>query len=267
MELNSEWQSWICQNVFRRCKPVDMLASMVQAQWPEDQAIDALESMGLPLRVPRPMIQEHLILAKKNIPGLYLLDEVLTSEQCQQLIDLAKHKGFNRSMVVNESSGEDTLHLHRTSSGTSLLHDETPFINEIEARLAALTQWPVSHGEHLQVLYYEPGQEYKAHVDWFDPNLPGSTRHLQKGGQRVATMVIYLQVCEKGGSTSFPMLDLTMRPRQGGAIFFHNVDKVGRHTPLTLHAGDPVIEGVKIVMTYWQREQAFHGEKETTCQL
>ena len=62
----------------------------------------------------------------------------------------------------------------------------------IEARIARLLDWPEENGEGLQVLHYRPGTEYKPHYDYFDPAEPGTPTILKRGGQRVATVVMYL---------------------------------------------------------------------------
>ena len=46
---------------------------------------------------------------------------------------------------------------------------ETPLIDTIERRIAALLRWPLEHGEGMQVLRYRPGAEYRPHHDYFDP--------------------------------------------------------------------------------------------------
>ena len=51
----------------------------------------------------------------------------------------------------------------------------------------------------------------------------------------------------------FPTSNLKIKPRVGGAVLFHNLDQLGKVDPSSLHAGNPVIEGEKIVATYWQK--------------
>ncbi len=84
----------------------------------------------------------------------------------------------------------------------------------------------------LQILHYEPGQQYRPHH-------------------------ICLQAAEVGGATCFPKANLSLSPPLGGAVFFNNTTVLGDPDPLTLHAGAPVEAGVKIVATCWQRERAF----------
>lgn len=46
----------------------------------------------------------------------------------------------------------------------------------------------------------------------------------------------------KGGSTSFPPLNLTVKPKKGDAIFWTNKKIDGTMDERVLHAGEPVTE-------------------------
>ena len=58
---------------------------------------------------------------------------------------------------------------------------EFDICSRIERRVATLLNWPVDHGEGLQVLRYRPGAEYKPHYDYFDPAQPGTPTILARG--------------------------------------------------------------------------------------
>ena len=132
---------------------------------------------------------------------------------------------------------------------------ENELIARIERRLAQLTRWPVENGEGLQILHYRPGAEYKPHYDYFDPNEPGTPTILKRGGQRVATIIMYLHEPEKGGGTTFPDVKLEVAPKRGNAVFF----SYNRAHPSSksLHGGAPVIAGEKWIATKWLREGKF----------
>jgi prolyl 4-hydroxylase len=201
--------------------------------------------------------QRLSVLSRITRPRAVLLDGVLSADECGELIDYAHSKGLKSSGVVDRETGESIHHQARTSTSVCFTRAETLLIDTIERRLAALTGWPVTHGEGLQVLRYEPGQQYRSHFDWFNPEKAGSALHLKRGGQRVGTTVIYLSPAHEGGGTRFPKAGVEVSPRAGGAIFFTNLDPCGRPDHMSLHAGTPVVKGTKIVMTYWQRESAF----------
>ena len=163
---------------------------------------------------------------------------------------------MERSRVMSDaSSDEREVNDVRTSDGMFFDRGQNALCERIEARLAALTRWPVENGEGLQILRYRPGSQYKPHYDYFLPELASSAKSLTRGGQRVATLVMYLNTPLRGGATSFPDANFGVSPVKGNAVFF-SYDKPEASTR-TLHGGDPVIEGEKWVATKWLRAGRF----------
>ena len=106
------------------------------------------------------------------------------------------------------------------------------------------------------MLRYRPGTEYKPHYDYFDPGEPGTPAILKRGGQRVASLVCYLNTPEKGGATIFPDIGLEVAPVKRQRACFFSYDRPHPSTR-TLHGGAPVIAGEKWVATKWLREGKF----------
>lgn len=98
----------------------------------------------------------------------------------------------------------------------------------------------------------ESAMQYRPHFDAFTDG-PRSACHLASGGQRVGTVIVYLQRAEAGGSTVFPEAGLTLCHPVGAALDFRNVDTAGGRHPASLHAGKQVDRGEKIILIYWQR--------------
>jgi prolyl 4-hydroxylase len=156
---------------------------------------------------------------------------------------------------VDNATGGSEVNEARTSQGMFFQRGENPLCQRIEQRIATLVNWPLENGEGIQILRYAPGAEYKPHHDYFDPAQPGSGTILKRGGQRVGTIVMYLNTPAKGGGTVFPDVQLEVAPVKGNAVFF----SYDRPHPMTrtLHGGSPVIEGEKWVATKWLREGRF----------
>ena len=162
---------------------------------------------------------------------------------------------MQRSMTVQTTTGGEELNADRTSQGMFFRRGENELVQRIEARIARLLHWPLENGEGLQVLHYQPGAEYKPHYDYFDPKEPGTPAITRRGGQRVATLVMYLNEPQRGGGTTFPDVGLEVSPQRGHAVFFA-YDKPLPSTR-TLHGGAPVLAGEKWVATKWLREREF----------
>lgn len=189
-------------------------------------------------------------------PRVILFSNLLAAEECDELIALSRDK-LEHSSVVNAETGAYEIHPHRTSAGAHFARGENDLIRRIEARIADLLHVPVERGEPLQILHYQPGGEYKPHYDYFDPAQPGSEAALKHGGQRVATLVMYLNDVEAGGSTVFPHVGLDVLPRKGNAVYFAYATDDGHLDARTLHGGSPVSAGEKWIATKWFRQQQY----------
>lgn len=187
-------------------------------------------------------------------PRVVVFEGFLTPEECRELVEQARPR-LSRSETVDNAHGGSEVNAARTSDGMFFARGETPLLARIEARIAELLRWPADHGEGIQVLRYRPGAEYLPHFDYFDPVHPGSAAVLQRGGQRVGTLVIYLIAPVRGGGTTFPSVGLEVAPIPGHAVFF-SYDRPHPSTG-TLHGGAPVLEGEKWVATKWLRERVF----------
>jgi len=275
--LPEAWQAWITENLARGCAPAEMAQVMVRdGKFEATLARAAIEEArqagfshipAAPSAQPLPEVdtssnffrtpdRDVEILFSLRAPRVVLLGNLLSHEECDALIAYGQTR-LERSPVVSDTDGKTELHAHRTSRGAMLQRGETELVTRIEARLAAVTRWPAENGEGLQMLQYEKGNEYRPHFDWFDATRPGPRKHLERGGQRVGTIVMYLSDVESGGGTSFPEIGLTVQPKKGCAVFFVNTDAYRNPDPKTLHAGEPVEKGVKYIATKWLRERAY----------
>lgn len=176
-------------------------------------------------------------------PLIVRFENVLSHEECDALIESAKCR-LQRSKLANKEVSQI-----RTSSGMFFEENESPLIHDIEQRVAQLMHLPIDHAESLQVLRYEPGQEFKAHFDYF------STDHPSSNNNRISTLVLYLNDVEEGGNTTFPNLNLSTKPTKGAAVYFEYFYNNTALNELTLHSGDPVIRGEKWIATQWMRKK------------
>lgn len=188
-------------------------------------------------------------------PHVVVFANLLSASECEALIADAR-PAMARSRTVATHRQHQEISLDRTSQGMFFTRGQTPVVERLERRIAHLLQWPMSHGEGLQVLHYLPGAQYKPHHDYFNPQEPSTPALLQRGGQRIGTLLVYLNDVAQGGCTIFPESQLRIQPRQGHAVFFAYASP--DPSTRTLHGGEPVIAGEKWIATKWLRERAFH---------
>ena len=65
--------------------------------------------------------------------------------------------------------------------------------------------------------------------------------------------MVYLNEGMEGGGTHFTEIDLRITPKLGMALFWNNLMPDGSPNPATMHCGEPVISGFKIIITKWFR--------------
>ena len=189
-----------------------------------------------------------------TMPRVVVFADLLSADECAELIALARSR-LARSETVETSTGASAVNAARTSEGMFFEPGEFPVCARLEKRIAALLGWPLENGEGLQILRYGPGTEYRPHYDYFDPDEAGTPAILKRGGQRVGSIVCYLNTPEAGGATVFPDVGLEVAPVRGNAVFF-SYDRPHPATR-TLHGGAPVDAGEKWVATKWLREGRF----------
>jgi prolyl 4-hydroxylase len=277
MQIDANLMRWLNECLARGHSPESLTTSMLQSGWSQEMARMAIaEALGKELRakpdmpaaskvVPEPSLAQSPIYIDTSdrrveiwttvkFPRVVVFGNVLSHEECDQLIELAQPK-LTRSLTVDNQTGGDEVNPARTSDGMFFNRGENPVCERVERRLAELVNWPYENGEGLQVLRYKHGAQYVPHYDYFDPAQPGTPKILQRGGQRVATIVMYLRTPERGGATVFPDIGLEVAPIKGSAVFF-SYDRPYPDTK-TLHGGTPVTLGEKYVATKWMREREF----------
>ncbi|MCR8659751.1 2OG-Fe(II) oxygenase [Paenibacillus endoradicis] len=187
--------------------------------------------------------REIRIVAKYEVPLVVVLGNVLSDEECDELINHSREQ-LQRSKI----GGNREVNQIRTSSGVFV--EENEKITKIEKRLSQIMNIPIEHGDGLQILQYTPGQEYQPHYDFFAETSRANTNN------RISTLVMYLNDVEEGGETAFPMLNFSVFPNKGMAVYFEYFYNNDELNDFTLHAGTPVIKGEKWVATMWMRRQA-----------
>ena len=220
-----------------------------------------------------------------EFPPAYVAEGLLTPEECEHLIGIAKPK-LKRNTIVDTRGGigenakaveANKLSKSRTSSGAFLEQRADAVVAAVEAKLMAFAGFPEVHGEPMQVLRYEHGQQYTPHTDTF----PKNYMKLSDGMQRSATALVYLSDVESGGETAFPQSRLfseaaahaggelsecgrqgvAVKPQRGSVLLFYSLDIRGKPSEYAQHTGCPVLAGTKWTVTKWIHELPFRGRR------
>jgi prolyl 4-hydroxylase len=289
--VDASWEAWLSSNVARGCSIDSMIDAMVQAGFATEAARaevhkafgrDPADAASIPAaaateavlaktapqtyrydespvargNVIRALDRDVRVLMRCERPQVIVFADVLSPDECAEMIERSRHR-LKRSTTVNPITGKEDVIRNRTSEGIWYQRGEDPFIEKMDRRISSLMNWPVENGEGLQILHYGTSGEYRPHFDYFPPDQAGSAVHTAHGGQRVATLVIYLNDVPDGGETIFPEAGISVAATQGGAVYFRYMNGQRQLDPLTLHGGAPVLGGDKWIMTKWMRERAY----------
>ncbi|MEM6625411.1 MAG: 2OG-Fe(II) oxygenase [Pseudomonadota bacterium] len=188
------------------------------------------------------------ILTKKA--QLYRWDGFLPEDTCADIIALSE-TSLARSTTVAESKIDPT----RTSETSQVGTMDNDLVKQADAAISKALGVSLNFSEPIQAQKYSPGQEYKAHYDYFYPGSADYDSYGKDMGQRTWTFMIYLNEGCEGGGTRFRKLDKTFQPKTGRAIIWNNLTDTGDPNPFTLHQGMKVRAGVKYVITKWFRDK------------
>ena len=207
------------------------------------QSID----LGAWLAAPRARIMSEA-------PRIAVAEKFLPAPVCDWLIERARPQ-TRRARVFDVERGVQMHHEVRSNSDAFLTVAKMDMVTvAARARVAALAGLPLAGLEDSAILHYSIGEEYKPHHDFLDPT-PAMMQEIASAGQRVATVLIYLNEGYEGGETDFPLARKRYKGRKGDALLFWNVTPSGQSDGLTLHAGLPPTRGEKWLFSQWIRQR------------
>ena len=207
---------------------------------------DALRQLGEQVRK-RLAADPGVYRVDTDIAELFAVGDFLSQAECERLC-----------AMVDQTARPSSLHEVDYDSGfrTSYSGDldpADPFVMGIGRRIDDILGVDSSFGEAIQGQRYLPGQQFKPHNDWFYTTEKYWQGERKRGGQRSWTTMIFLNDVEKGGETHFTQIGIKIEPKPGVLLIWNNALPDGRPNEGTMHAGTPVIEGAKYIVTKWYR--------------
>ncbi len=207
---------------------------------------DALRQLGEQVRK-RLAADPGVYRVDTDIAELFAVGDFLSQAECERLC-----------AMVDQTARPSSLHEVDYDSGfrTSYSGDldpADPFVMGIGRRIDDILGVDSSFGEAIQGQRYLPGQQFKPHNDWFYTTEKYWQGERKRGGQRSWTTMIFLNDVEKGGETHFTQIGIKIEPKPGVLLIWNNSLPDGRPNEGTMHAGTPVIEGAKYIVTKWYR--------------
>jgi prolyl 4-hydroxylase len=287
VHFSPELGAWLTEHLDRGCAPAALVRTMMDQRMESRVARAIVDAFVLARRAKDPVPTDSVVLederapeyvgdparlaagtrihtfdrvvrvvARAESPVMAVLADVLSPDECSRLIELAGPR-LRPSTVVDPATGRDMVADHRTSFGMFFRLREDAFVAGLDRRVAEVMGLPIENGEGFQVLHYPAGARNDPHFDFLQPSNAANRASIARSGQRVSTLIAYLNDVEEGGETVFPSTGWSVSPRRGHAVYFEYCNRLGQVDPLSFHAGQPAISGEKWVVTKWMRQKTF----------
>mmetsp|Transcript_20006 Transcript_20006/g.28734 ORF Transcript_20006/g.28734 Transcript_20006/m.28734 type:complete len:567 (+) Transcript_20006:78-1778(+) len=184
---------------------------------------------------------------------IWVVHEFVSPDECGLLMEHAAPKLERAAVVGEDGLGEVSESRRAQQAGYDVSGPDDPLWN-LYQRVLNFTNSHTNFDlrfegqEYFVVIQYNVSDEYIPHCDG---ECDGS-EHVETG--RVATAVLYCQIPERGGGTTFTKADVFVKPEVGMASIFTYMGSDGlMDTGFTEHSGCPVLEGEKWITTAWLR--------------
>lgn len=189
--------------------------------------------------------------ARAQTADMFTFEHFLSDAECDALVALIDAAARPSTLLATHDDPD-----FRTSDSTDLDRWSEEVL-PIDTRIAETLGIAPENAETLQGQRYSPGQQFRAHCDYFHEFADYWPRMVESGGQRTWTAMVYLNHVEEGGATWFPRAGVRFRPKKGMMVIWNNMAADGSPNYDTLHEGMRVIEGTKYIVTKWFRESAW----------
>jgi prolyl 4-hydroxylase len=257
--LDASWKAWLKENIERGCDGAELvrilrshgfsLSSIQQgmgAAFPsETPPVDPSQPPPLVRRPPAKLRKVHT-----DKLDIYTLEDFLSVKECDRLVALINHHLRPSTITIEDSDKQ-----FRTSRTCDLSLLRSPVALGIDEKIAKTIGIRPGYSEGIQAQRYDVGQQFKGHTDFFEPGTPEYAKFGAERGNRTWTFMVYLNDGMGGGGTKFFAIDHTFVPKKGLAVIWNNLNPDGTPNRATLHSGEPVTAGHKLIITKWFRER------------
>ncbi|RLN87041.1 hypothetical protein BBJ28_00025344, partial [Nothophytophthora sp. Chile5] len=203
-------------------------------------------------------------------PLVFSVEEFLRDDEIDVILELSTPHLKPSGVTLQDGHENRPATDWRTSTTYWLDSAAHPVVQDIDKRTADLIKLPISHQESVQVLRYEHTQHYDQHLDYFSVARHRKNEDVLKKIEyghknRMVTVFWYMSDVAKGGHTNFPRAGglppppsnkgcpqgVSVAPKKRKVVVFYSMLPNGEGDPMSLHAGCPVEEGVKLSGNKW----------------
>ena len=210
----------------------------------------------------RPAMKLNLL---HQSPPVLSIENFFTEEECDDIKDIASSAERGGPMEceagpvqVQSATFSALAQSKRTSTSWFCYYSQVPTLLAKAQKVLGIPT--LEQMEEPQIVRYKTGEEFSWHYDEVPSN------QLKNGGQRVATLLVYLNDVGTGGGTVFRDLCdgntgemLTMKPKRGSALLFFPAYRDGRPDDRTLHKGE-IAGDEKWIIQMWTHERSYKAQ-------
>jgi prolyl 4-hydroxylase len=180
-----------------------------------------------------------------------VIENFLSNKDCDRIIEYSKNKLFDSQTVGG-------LDKKTRDSRQHWINKNDKLVKHIYKNASEMFKFPLENTEDFQVVNYKNKQFFNQHYDACCDKNKHCLDFIKTGGQRVLTILIYLNDEFTGGYTEFPNLNLKIKPKKGKAVIFYSLaTNTNKCHPYALHAGLPIENGEKWIANIWVRERKY----------
>lgn len=176
-------------------------------------------------------------------PPVYVVENFLSAPECDHIMKISEPR-LEVSHVVDKATGRGVPHPSRTSLSCYHAYDLKWLVSRVH-RLTGVSQ---KFQEPTQVARYHTGQFYHSHQDALD--------NVGTEGQRIGTVLIYLNDVARGGATYFNTLKVRVKPKKGTALIFFPAKMDSTIDDRYLHTAEDASD-TKWVSQIWLRNKQY----------
>jgi hypothetical protein len=205
------------------------------------------------------------VLLDRPAAKVHLVKNFITKEECDAMEVAAKPKLHKATVADGKGGSEFSPNRKAMQAGIKIpwhLEKEQNPLTTISRRVYDYVNHVLGmdikeNGQEdlMSIQYFGRGEE-DTEPDRYMPHCDGDCNGMDfKHGNRMATMVMYCDIPEKGGATNFRNAGIHVVPEVGSATFFSYIDPetMKMDDRFTEHSCCPVVEGEKKIAVQWVR--------------
>ncbi len=191
----------------------------------------------------------------RRLTAPLFVDGFLKLATCDHLLAELDHAFWQPSTVVNRTvvgevvAQRSTMRISQTAKEALFPPAAARIAQRTRERVRRLLNISASRFEDWQAVRYRCGGKFEYHLD-------AGLWSSEPAGERVWSVIVYLDTPLAGGATTFKQLGLKVQAVAGRLLLWKNLLSDGTPNPWMLHRGAPVRRGRKTILVTWIRQRA-----------